>query len=180
MDLSLDFYEQTTDPTPAEDFAAGYYVFNQWLNTDTNQLWVCLDDGVWFNITSTDITGDVTFDGNVTFNGAIAFGPAITIAINSNTDNLSIPGVSSGLLIRLNSSGNYNLTGIIPPSTDSGWWLIVSNVGTGNISLRNNNARSDPENRFLFGANKKVQPNEGLAIVYDTVDLRWRSFGIQI
>ena len=123
---------------------------------------------------------DFNFDGNITFNGSVSFGPAITVDINANTNNLLIPGFGSGLLIRLNFTGNYSLTGIVPSDTSKGQWVILNNVGSGLGTFKDNDGNSTAQNRFIIGANKTVQTNEGLALVYDTVDLRWRSFAINI
>ncbi|NIQ15951.1 MAG: hypothetical protein GTO02_16620 [Candidatus Dadabacteria bacterium] len=120
------------------------------------------------------------FDGDVSFNGSLSFGPAVTVDINANTNNLLIPNLGSSILIRLNFTGNYALTGIVPNDVTKGQWIIVINVGTGQGSLKDNDAASTAQNRFLLGANKTIQTNEGIALVYDTVDTRWRSFAINI
>lgn len=120
------------------------------------------------------------FDGNVSFNGSLSFGPAVTAQINANTNNLLIPNLGSSLLIRLDFTGNYFLTGIVPNDITKGQWIIIINVGTGQGSVKDNDAGSTAQNRFLLGANKTIQTNEGLALVYDTVDTRWRSFAISI
>lgn len=120
------------------------------------------------------------FNGTISINGALEFGPAVTVNINTNTNNLLIPTLGSSLLIRLNFTGNYSLTGIVPNDVTKGQWIIIINVGTGQGSLKDNDAASLAENRFLLGANKTIQTNEGIALVYDTVDTRWRSFAINI
>lgn len=120
------------------------------------------------------------FSGDVTFNGSISFGAAVTVNINANTNNLIIPNLGSSLLVRLNFTGNYSLTGIVPNDINKGQWIIVNNVGTGSGIFKDNDAGSTAQNRFIIGANKTVQTDEGLAFVYDTVDQRWRSFAINI
>ena len=100
--------------------------------------------------------------------------------INVNTDNLNVPDLVSGVLLRLNVTGNYTLSGIIPPDINQGNLLFLRNVGTGNLSLKNNNAGSGANNRFLMGGNHNVQSNESAIFVYDTIDLRWAIFGLAI
>lgn len=120
------------------------------------------------------------FDGDISFNGSISFGAAVSVNINANTDNLLIPNLGSSLLVRLNFTGNYSITGIVPNDITKGQWIIVNNVGTGSAIFKDNDAGSTAQNRFIIGANKTVQTDEGLAFVYDTVDQRWRSFAINI
>jgi hypothetical protein len=110
----------------------------------------------------------------------IFFTGSIDQSITENTNNLNIVTVDNFVLIRLTSTGNFSLTGLVPPDITLGWWLIVYNVGTNNIAIKNNDAGSSANNRFLLGTDKTLQANEGIALVYDTVSLRWRSFGINI
>lgn len=120
------------------------------------------------------------FTGNITFDGSINFGAAVTVDVNQNINNLLIPNLGGSILVRLNFTANYSLTGIVPTDLTKGQWIIAINVGAGQGIFKDNDAGSTPENRFLLGANKTVQTNEGVALVYDTVDQRWRSFAINI
>jgi hypothetical protein len=52
MDFSTSLYEETTDPTASENFAGGYVIFDRWLNTSTQEEYLCVADGVWKNTTS--------------------------------------------------------------------------------------------------------------------------------
>jgi len=123
---------------------------------------------------------DFDFSGNLVFNGSVSFGDAVTVNINANTNNLLIPNLGGSLLVRLNFTGNYSLTGIVPNDITKGQWIILNNVGTGSGIFKDNDAGSIAQNRFIIGANKTVQTDEGIALVYDTVDQRWRSFAINI
>jgi hypothetical protein len=99
--------------------------------------------------------------------------------LTANTNNLSIGNLASNVLIRLTSSGNYNLTGIVNPD-GLGREIQVFNVGVNNITFKDNDAGSSAGNRFFMGADKVVQPQEGITFVYDVVDLKWRSSGVNI
>lgn len=128
------------------------------------------------------IEGDqIIFQSNVVINGGMVFGPAITqnITIPTNNDYI-ITGITGGVLVRLTSTGNFNITGLVNPDTTQGLWVIINNVGTNNITLNNNDAASLANNRFLLGTSKTLQPDEGITIIYDTVSLRWRPFGVNI
>jgi hypothetical protein len=116
-----------------------------------------------------------------TVQGALTFGTALTPpALTGNTNNYNPADLDSTVLLRLSSTRNFSLTGIVPPDITEARMIFLYNVGTNNIKLKNNDASSDAENRFLFGSNKNIQPDEGLGMVYDPVSLRWRAFGINI
>lgn len=116
--------------------------------------------------------------GEIIFNNGLVLPPAITINISANTNNLSIANLASGVLLRVNNTGNNNLTGIIPPDITQGNMLFVSNVGIGQLTIMDNDALSSANNRFLCGGSKVLQGNESMIFVYDTVSLRWRSFAV--
>jgi hypothetical protein len=109
--------------------------------------------------------------------GSLIFENSLTETILANTDNLNVPNIGTTALLRLNVLGNRYITGIIPADNTKSYLLIISNVGTGNLTFRDNNAGSTAENRFLFGGSITVQPNEGLTLVYDDQDQRWRCSG---
>jgi hypothetical protein len=110
----------------------------------------------------------------------IFFTGSVDITINAHTNNLST-SIDNFVVIRLTPTANYNLTGLVPPDISLGWYVLMYNVGTGNsITLKNNDALSTSTNRFLLGADKNLQGDEGIALVYDVVSQRWRSFGINI
>ena len=102
------------------------------------------------------------------------------VSITANTNNLSVPVLDNFVLIHLTSTGNFSLTGLVPPDITLGWWMVIYNTGTNNIIFKNNDAGSTAQNRFLLGSDKTLQADEGIALIYDTDDLRWRSFGINI
>ena len=116
-----------------------------------------------------------------TVQGALTFGTALTpSALTGNTNNYNPIGLDTTVLLRLSSTGNISLTGIVPPDITEARMIFLYNVGANNISLSDNSGSSTAENRFLFGSNKTIQSNEGLGMVYDPISLRWRAFGINI
>jgi hypothetical protein len=119
-------------------------------------------------------------NGEIIFNTGLVLPPAITVNISANTNNLSVPTLSSGVLMRFNNSGNNNLTGIIPPDITQGNLLYIANVGSGQLTIMDNDPLSSANNRFLCGGNKVMQANEAMIFVYDTISLRWRSFAVII
>ena len=131
-------------------------------------------------------TGDQTFIGdksftNISFDGPIVFANPITpSALTGNTNNYNPAGLSSSNILRISSTGNFNLTGLQAPSPAKGQVILVVNIGTNNITLKNNDAASSAGNRFLAGADKLVQAQESVILVYDEVSLRWRVIAQQI
>jgi len=117
--------------------------------------------------------------GRIVSNG-IAFGASVTVSLNANTNDFLIPDLENTVELRIDNSGNNDLTGIVVPDDNVAQWVILFNVGSGNINLKDNSGLSSANNRFLMGANKTMQPDEGLAMIYDDVDKRWRIYGINI
>jgi hypothetical protein len=114
--------------------------------------------------------------------GSLFFTGSITETLGVSQNNYSIGTLDNFVLIRLNATANINITGLVPPDIALGWYILIYNVSSGanSITIKNNDAASSASNRFLLGNDKNLQPDEGIALVYDTVSQRWRSFGINI
>jgi len=100
--------------------------------------------------------------------------------ITTNTNNLIVADLSSFVLVELTSTGNFNITGLVPPDITIGYVVKIFNAGTNNITLKNNDAGSTAENRFLIGSDKLIQPNEGYELTYRVLKSRWGSTGSNI
>jgi hypothetical protein len=125
-------------------------------------------------------TVKVGSDGEIEIDSGLTLGLAINATITANTNNLVVTDIEKAIVLRLNSTGNFDLTGLVPFNNTKAWMIFVVNVGTNNISFRDNSASSTAANRFLLGANKSVQPNEGIIFFYDPVSSRWRGGGLNI
>ena len=112
--------------------------------------------------------------------GGVVYGGVATEIIAVNTNNLLIPNLANVYLIRINATGNYSLTGIIPADITQAQAIQVFNIGSGNLSFKDNDAGSSANNRFLIGSDRTVQTNEGIGFVYDPISLRWRGSGVII
>jgi hypothetical protein len=55
VDFSLDLTETNVDPVASDNFASGFYLFNEWYNSTNGRLWKCVGDGVWTDLTASDI-----------------------------------------------------------------------------------------------------------------------------
>ena len=112
--------------------------------------------------------------------GAQFYPDYLEVTLTNNTNNLTLSTLSSFTIFEMDSTGNYSLTGIAPPSTSVGWNIKIFNRGTNNIIFKTQDAASLAENRFDIGADKTVQPNEGIELTYRVAKLRWGSTGINI
>jgi len=117
---------------------------------------------------------------NYRFTPQIAGYYQVNATITANTDNLLVSGVETAIVLRLTATGNFTLSGLVPYNPTKAWMLFIVNVGTNNITFPDNSASSTAANRFLLGANKTVQPNEGIIFFYDPVSSRWRGGGLNI
>jgi len=120
-------------------------------------------------------------DGEISLESGIVLGTAVTPpALTANTNNLVVTDIEKAIVLRLGSIGNHDLTGLVPFNSSKAWMLFVANIGPGNIKLKNNDAASSANNRFLIGGNKKIQQDEGILLFYDPISKRWRGSGILI
>lgn len=122
-------------------------------------------------------TGD---DGETNFPSGVTLGTAISYTITANTNNLVVPDIETAIVLRLTSTGKFSLTGLVPFNNAKAWMLFIVNVGVNNIIFPDNSASSAAQNRWLLGANKTVQANEGIIFFYDPISNRWRGGGINI
>ena len=99
-----------------------------------------------------------------------------SVNLTGNTNNLSLP---ENTLMRLNSTGNFDLTGIVPAvtaATNSGRLIYLLNVGSNSISLRNEDVLSTASNRFVThnGSHITLGPGHLVMALYDGNLSRWR------
>jgi len=168
------------DPTASDDYTQQYTIGSLWYNTSTNKLWVCMNNAsaaaLWKILTLTDDDGNVVLPGGLQFGGGYS-----SATLTANTNDLNIPNIAASSLIRLTSTGNFSLTGIVVPDNTIAYFFSIFNVGTsGNIIFKNNDTGSTAQNRFLLGGDVTVQPGEGLSFIYDPLDQKWRSPGKNI
>lgn len=118
---------------------------------------------------------DVNFEGSMSFGDAL-----ITPTINAHQDDYDPAGLQDTIVLDISSSGNYNITGIESPIPDGTRILYIFNIGGNNIVFKDNDAGSLAKNRILLGSNKTVQSGEGLILVYDNAEDRWKVPAINI
>lgn len=176
------------DPTVNDDVTFEYSKGSLWYNNTTSnpKVWICLNNtagaAVWKLLTLTDNNNNLVLPGGLQFGGGFSVGN-----ITANTNNLNVTGLESSILVRLSSTGNYDLTGIVVPDVTKCFFFNIFNInpqaptpGSFSITFKNQNAGSAAQNRFLLGGDVNLQPGEGVTLLYDPVDQRWRSPGKNI
>lgn len=106
---------------------------------------------------------------------ALTFDSESTQALAVNTNNLPAP-TTNGL--RLDITADCDLTGIDRVTlTNDMTLLLIVNVGTNTLTLKNQDSGSTASNRFLFDADLLLTPDNGCVLLYDLTTLRWRLVG---
>jgi hypothetical protein len=96
--------------------------------------------------------------------------------LSANTNNWAPVSLSTSSVIRVSTDASRDLTGITGGA--DGRILILVNVGTNNLVLKNEDTNSTAANRFSFGSNRTLAGGDGLLLWYDTVSSRWRGIDI--
>ena len=112
------------------------------------------------------------------FGGAIVNSGIISPAsLSANQNDYAPTGLVNSSVIRLTSSQNVNITGLL--ASTNGRLISVYNVGTTfNIVFTSEDAGSVAANRFTFdGQNVVLLPGQSITLKYGTVMSRWRSIG---
>jgi hypothetical protein len=94
--------------------------------------------------------------------------------ITADQNDYNPSGLASAFLVRVNSDAVRTITGI---AGFTGVMLLLANVGTFNIILSDQNASSNVLNRFLFGADYTLTPQNMILIHKDPTSSKWRMVG---
>lgn len=96
-----------------------------------------------------------------------------TLAANQN--NYTPTGISTAAVVRLSASVAVDITGLV--SSTSGRIIALCNVGSFNITLKDESASSTAANRFALTGDIVLTPDSGVVLQYDATSIRWRPFG---
>ena len=119
--------------------------------------------------------------GAVSFGSDFSFSSSITPpTLTAGVDDYNPAGLETCNFVRLSSTTNVSITGLVEPNPPRNQALFLCNVGSSNITIANESTASIAGNRFLIGGNKTLQRDEGVLLIYDDVSERWRSQAIQI
>lgn len=129
-----------------------------------------LADSATTATTATDAT-------NVTGAATSAFALTADITptqLTANTNDYAPTGLDTANTLRLSTDASRDLTGLTGGS--DGRLMIVHNVGSNALVLKNESASSTAANRFaLGGADVTLAANQSVTLQYDSTSSRWRS-----
>ena len=126
------------------------------------------DGATWVEALLLDgATGSAKLNSGFYLTGDIS--PA-TITADQNDYNPA--GLSAASVLRLSSDAVRNVTGLAGGA--DGRLLVIANVGTSNIVLKNQSASSSAANRFLLNADLVLAANAAVTLIYDSTSTRWR------
>jgi len=160
------------------------------VNTNTEIL-LGSERGAANGVASLDANGFVPnseLSGNVEVKASSIIAPSAILtpaSFNANQNNYNptgwiVGGVVQKTILRLQSVGANNITGLVPSSPELGNVVTIMNVGVSNFTIRNNDANSLAANRFLMSGNTLLNPGEAATFVRDTVIARWRQISESI
>lgn len=118
-------------------------------------------------------------NGELIIKGGLVYENETIQQINSNTNNLVIDNLGTSVMVFLEVSGNFSLTGIQKPENGESIKLNINNSGTGVLSVKANDAGSLLGNRIISNQNKSYQFGEGFSVVYSTYRNGWVVTGEQ-
>ena len=133
------------------------------------------DDAEYSEAIETDGVGKFGVIETETFSSSttVAFTGVITPAqIISNQNDYNPTGWSISTVMRIASDAAWDITGIADGHV--GRIMVLNNVGSFNITIKNNSVSSIAENRFLMQGDVVLLPNESAMFIYDDTDNRWR------
>lgn len=95
--------------------------------------------------------------------------------ITANQNNYNPTNLATASVVRLSSDAARNITGLQGGS--DGRMLILANVGSFDITFKNEDAASTAANRFKAIGDFILKPESALQISYDATASRWRFVG---
>ncbi len=93
--------------------------------------------------------------------------------ITANQNDYSPTGLSTAAVLRLSTDASRNITGITGGA--DGRLLTLFNIGSFPVVLKTADTGSSAANRFDFDTDVTLQPDQGIILLYDSTDSRWRT-----
>lgn len=106
-------------------------------------------------------------------NAVSLLGDISPTALAADTNDYAPTGFSGASVVRVSSSAAVNLTGLAGGA--DGRTVFLFNVGSYQISLVDESSSSIAANRFALANNLQVAGGDGVLLVYDATDSRWRA-----
>lgn len=117
-----------------------------------------------FDTAAIDATGTFKLSGDIS--------PA---QITSNQNDYNPTGLSTASVLRLNTDASRNITGL--QGGADGRIVVIVNVGSFNIVLKDADSGSSAANRFALSSDITLAPDDGVILQYDSTSTVWRCIG---
>lgn len=124
-------------------------------------------------------TTDIATASNFTWTGDQSMGKAMLWPsdltppqITADQNNYAPTNLANNIILRLDTDATRTLTGLAGGS--DGRIIEIVNVGANSLILSNQNAASSSTNRFLFGADITLAPEQAILLIFDATTGRWR------
>ena len=92
--------------------------------------------------------------------------------ITADQNDYNPAGLANAAVLRLSTDATRNITGL--SGGGDGRVMLIANVGSNNIVLKDASASSSAANRFAFGADLAIAANRAVLLLYDATSSRWR------
>jgi len=89
-------------------------------------------------------------------------------------DDFSPTDLAIANVLFISSTSPVSWTGLLAPSPSKPQLILIVNIGSFNITIRNNDASSLAANRFSVNNNVAISPNDCGYLFYDITRSRWR------
>ena len=111
------------------------------------------------------------------YNAYLSLDGSLTPAqITASQNDYAPTGIDDAGILRLDSDGDYNITGITNTGAITGGRVLtIINIGANTITLTNDDAASTAAYRFLLNDNVVLGPEESTTLWYDSSTARWRA-----
>lgn len=186
-------YSLSTEPRPGSSPIPQSYLFgitsnapNAYMTHSTfARLGSLSDGGASFVQTHSAKTTALT-QADVGVKGAV-WQKGVTLSqITSDQNDYEI-GQNATTVFRISSDAARNITGIVAPTFDStasnvpsAWWCVLYNVGSFNITLKDNSGSSSAGNKFALDADIVIKPDQGVFLMYDSASTVWRALAYPV
>lgn len=123
-----------------------------------------------------DLSG--TYPDPTVAKSTVAFALAGIISpssLSASQDNYNPTGLSGANTIRLTASTVIDITGLSGGA--SGRVIVIHNVGSSTITLKDSSTSSDADKRFALSGDVALAADDCVTLHYDSTDSRWRVIG---
>ncbi len=115
-------------------------------------------------------------DGWISLDWGLSLGGVLTpVQITSNQNDYSPTDIQTATTLRLSSDASRNITGL--GNGGPGRILILENIGSNNVVLKDESADSTAAYRFALAADFTLAPDMAVMVKYDYTSSRWRIVG---